>query len=137
MVVMINFHTPRLAGNFLQASQVYRHLVNDTLTTQRSNQTKTHSQTKAEKKLLDEEYLNDIAAFGSDFAAYLFSVKFYADQCFNHLQESKMLSFKEKFHNLNTQFGMDLILSHDNIKASVLKCAANYYFNVICLATQP
>ncbi|KAJ9077359.1 hypothetical protein DSO57_1017497 [Entomophthora muscae] len=136
MVVMINFRTPRLAGNFLQASEAYRHLAKDILTTHKSNKTKTYSQAKAEKKLLDEEYLNDIAAFGSDFTSYMLAVKFHVDQCFEQFQESQPLSFEKKFHNLNSQFGIDLIYSHDDIKASVLRCAANYCSRVIYLASE-
>ncbi|KAJ9054661.1 hypothetical protein DSO57_1011663 [Entomophthora muscae] len=138
MVVMINFHTPCLAGNFFQASEAYRHLVNDIFTTHKPNQSKTPAQAKAEKKLLDEEYLSYIATCSPNFTAYMLAVKFYAGQYFEQLQETptQTTSFEEKFHSLNTRFGMDSILSHDDIKASVLKCAASYCYSVIHFASQ-
>ncbi|KAJ9054659.1 hypothetical protein DSO57_1011661 [Entomophthora muscae] len=138
MVVMINFHTPRFVGNFFQASEAYLHLVNDIFTTHKPNISKSPAQAKAEKKLLDEEYLNYIATCSPDFTAYMLAVKFYADQYFEQLQETptQTISFGEKFHSLNTRFGMVSILSHDDIKASVLECATNYCCSVIRLAAQ-
>ncbi|KAJ9054662.1 hypothetical protein DSO57_1011664 [Entomophthora muscae] len=138
MVVMINFHTPCLAGNFFQASEAYRHLINDIFTTHKPNQSKTPAQAKAEKKLLDEEYLNYIATCSPDFTAYMLAVKFYADQYFEQLQETptQTTSFEEKFHSLNTRFGMDSILPHDAAKVPVLECATSYCCSVIHLAAQ-